>query len=33
MFHYQDKIKKAFDPNDLGDGYYFTLEEPKEKKS
>jgi glycolate oxidase len=28
VFRYQDKIKKAFDPNNLGDGYYFTLEEP-----
>jgi hypothetical protein len=24
--HYQYKIKQAFDPNDLGDAYYRTLE-------
>ncbi len=25
VFRYQQKIKGAFDPNNLGDGYYFTL--------
>ena len=27
VFRYQRKIKEAFDPNDLGDSYYLTLEE------
>jgi hypothetical protein len=25
VFRYQRKIKDVFDPNDLGDTYYFTL--------
>ncbi|MFZ0448517.1 MAG: FAD-binding oxidoreductase [Desulfatiglandaceae bacterium] len=29
VFHYQRKIKEALDPNNLGDAYYMTLEEPK----
>ena len=29
VFHYQRKIKEAFDPNDVGDAHYRTLEEPK----
>jgi hypothetical protein len=31
VFRYQRKIKEAFDPNDLGDSYYLTLEEPGEE--
>ena len=26
VFHYQQKIREAFNPNDLGDAYYLTLE-------
>lgn len=26
-FHYQRRIKEIFDPNDLGDTYYRTLED------
>jgi hypothetical protein len=26
VYRYQRKIKEAFDPNDLGDTYYRTLE-------
>jgi len=29
VFRYQRKIKEAFDPNNLGDAYYVTLEEPR----
>ena len=29
VFRYQRKIKEALDPNDLGDAYYMTLDEPK----
>ncbi|MFC1932107.1 FAD-binding oxidoreductase [Chloroflexota bacterium] len=29
VFRYQRKIKKALNPNDLGDAYYQTLEEPE----
>ena len=29
-FRYQRKIKETFNPNDLGDGYYRTLDEPSE---
>ena len=25
VFHYQQRIKETFDPNDLGDSYYRTL--------
>ena len=28
VFRYQRKIKEAFNPNDLGDSYYLTLEGP-----
>jgi hypothetical protein len=28
VYRYQQKIKEAFNPNDLGDAYYMTLEEP-----
>jgi hypothetical protein len=28
-FHYQRKIKETFNPNDLGDAYYRTLDEPE----
>jgi hypothetical protein len=27
VFRYQQKIKEAFNPNDLGDAYYETLED------
>jgi glycolate oxidase len=30
VLYYQRKIKEIFDPNDLGDTYYRTLDEPKE---
>jgi glycolate oxidase len=33
VFHYQRKIKEAFDPNDLGDSYYLTIEEPGKPES
>ncbi len=29
-FRYQRKIRETFNPNDLGDAYYRTLDEPKE---
>jgi len=29
VFHYQRKIKDILDPNDLGDAYYSTLDEPR----
>jgi hypothetical protein len=29
-FRYQRKIKEALDPNDLGDAYYMTLEDPED---
>jgi hypothetical protein len=29
VFRYQRRIKEIFNPNDLGDGYYRTLDEPK----
>jgi len=29
-FRYQRKFKETFNPNDLGDGYYRTLDEPSE---
>lgn len=28
IFHYQRKIKEALNPNDLGDAYYWSLDEP-----
>ena len=28
-FRYQRRIKELFDPNDLGDTYYRTLDEPE----
>jgi len=31
VFHYQRKIKEAFNPNDIGDGSYVYLEEPSKK--
>lgn len=31
IFHWQRKIKHAFDPNDLGDTSYLFLEEPKKR--
>ena len=30
VFRYQRKIKETFNPNDLGDAYYRTLDEPEE---
>jgi len=30
VFHYQSKLREAFNPNDLGDAYYLTLDEPVE---
>jgi hypothetical protein len=32
VFRYQRKIKEAFNPNDLGDEYYLTLDEPDSQK-
>ena len=32
VFRYQRKIREAFDPNDLGDSYYLTLEESQVQK-
>jgi len=29
IYRYQQKIKEVFNPNDLGDAYYSTLDEPK----
>jgi hypothetical protein len=29
VFRYQRKIKEALNPNDLGDAYYWTLDEPQ----
>ncbi|MCK4274414.1 MAG: hypothetical protein KAW90_05930, partial [Dehalococcoidales bacterium] len=29
-FRYQRKFKETFNPNDLGDGYYRTLDDPIE---
>ncbi len=31
VFHYQRKIKEAFDPNDLGDAYYLTLDQAEKE--
>jgi hypothetical protein len=28
VFRYQQKIREAFNPNDLGDSYYVTLGSP-----
>jgi hypothetical protein len=32
-FRYAQKIREAFNPNDLGDAYYLTLEDKTEKKT
>jgi hypothetical protein len=29
MYYYQRKIKESFNPNDIGDGGYLWLEEPR----
>jgi hypothetical protein len=30
VLRYQRKIREAFNPNDLGDAHYMTLDEPKQ---
>ena len=33
IYHYHSKIKKALNPNDLGDAYYWSVDEPEEEKT